>query len=386
VTGRGLAIVVLAWLAGWCGAVAADDLADQSAFTAASQLLGAGDVVGARARFEAIAASDPHGRWADDALAEAAGIAERQGDLTAARRMWQAIVRDFPDGRVARRAQSRLVEMSAVGGVDGRWDAIAAEYERLQWSAAQAEDPHAALSAVATLLTDHRDFPPWFVAALWLGESWQRIGERDRAHRWLVLASAAARDPAERFRVQLAQAALLADRGDLIGARRMVAAAVPPDAIATTVQRDAIGQLDRRRLRHRLHLAAFAAMGAVLVIAGFALWRRPRSWRTAVRSLWPPPLEVVYLAPIAVVFAVVAETGNSIAARAVDHIVVGAIAITWLSGAVARAATERRRWWAVAAQVAVVTIAVIALAWTAVASDQLIELLLETWRNGHDLR
>ena len=88
-----------------CAAAAAHADPAEDAFRAASQKLADGDVAGAQQAFEATAALDPRGPWADDALAEAAGAAERLGDLEAARRLWRRVVDEFPDSRQSRRAR-----------------------------------------------------------------------------------------------------------------------------------------------------------------------------------------------------------------------------------------------------------------------------------------
>ncbi|MBZ0234257.1 MAG: hypothetical protein K8M05_18145, partial [Deltaproteobacteria bacterium] len=119
----------------------------------------------------------------------------------------------------------------------------------------------------------------------------------------------------------------------------------------------------------------------------FTLRRRAGSMRGAVRALWPPPLEVVYLVPVALVIGVVAEYGNLLAARAVQLVLFGALAITWLSGAGLELA---RRKGAIPVSVivlhaAVAALASIALVYSAVMHEQLIDVLIETWRRGHDM-
>jgi hypothetical protein len=94
-------------------------------------------------------------------------------------------------------------------------------------------------------------------------------------------------------------------------------------------------------------------------------------------------MEVVYLAPVAIGIALVARTGNPLAAAAVERILVGGVLVAWLGGAVARGPL------ALAARlgfVAAVTLAIAATAYLAVVDDQLLDLLLETWRSGHDMR
>lgn len=364
----------------------ADDAADQAAFAAATQQLGDGDLAGARAALEALAAASPTGRWADDALAEAAGIAEQQGDLAGARRLWQRIVDEHGDGRLARRATARLATLAAAGGADGTWDTVAAEHDRLVRAAAAAEDPHDALRALGALLEGNPRYPRAFAAALWLGEAWARIGERRLADTWLARAHAAAATGGDRFRAGLARAELLADRGDRAGARTLLQALAPADRLDERARADALADLDRSEGRARVGLVARGFLIAAAAAAALLLRRRTGSWRGAARALWPPPTAALFLAPVAAVLVVVAETGNPLAARAVELILLGGLALTWLSGALLRARRAPLTLPHLLLHLLAVLAAAAAIAWIAIVRDQLLDLLLETWRSGHDFR
>ena len=107
---------------------------------------------------------------------------------------------------------------------------------------------------------------------------------------------------------------------------------------------------------------------------------------------WPlvsPPAayedEVAYLLPIAAAMTFVAETGNPLAARAAEIILLGALAIGWISGAVVRAAPGGRVLGR-ALHLAVVIAATAAVIYLTVIREGLIDLLVETWRHGHEGR
>jgi len=364
-----------------------DEAAQEAAFAAATRKLGEGDLVGARAALEALAASAPDGRWADDALGEAASIAERQGDLAGARALWKQLLERHPDSRLARRATARLAELTAAGGSDGRWDAAAAEHDRLVRAAAGAADPQPHLAALGVLLDRNRGYPRESAAALWLGDAWARIGAHGRALPWYERAEAAATSDLERFRAGLARAGLWTVTGEHDRAERQLRALVPPDDLARLALADALEDLDTARAHARWGLVARVTLAACALVALLTLWRRAGSLRGAVRALWPPPLEVVYLVPVALVLGVVAESGNLLAARAAQLVLAGAVAITWLSGAGLELA---RRKGAIPARVIVLhagvaALATIALVYSAVMHEQLIEVLIETWRRGHDM-
>lgn len=367
------------------GVARADDASDEAAFTAAAQQVAQGDAVGARAAFEALAARAPTGRWADDALAEAAALAEQAGALADARALWGRIVREHGDGRLARRAQARLDALVAAGGRDGRFDAVAATHERLLREAAGAEDPHGALRELGALLDAHLDYPRWFTAAQWLAEAWARIAEHRLAATWIARAVAAAPGPRERFRAELAWARLDADRGAVAAGLARAEALVPPDATAASARAELIDELRWRQQRAALRWVAAAALLVLAAITLVVLRRARGSWRGAWRALWPPPIEVVYLVPVAAGIALVAHGGNPLAARAVRDVAIGAVLVAWGAGAVARA-WARPRWWAALGFVAAVVVAIAAVAWLAVVDEQLLDLLIETWRSGHDGR
>lgn len=370
----------------YVAAAHADDAADQAAFAAATQRLGDGDLAGARAGLEALAAAAPDGRWADDALAEAAGIAEQQGDLAGARRLWKRVVDEHPDGRLARRAAARLATLIEAGGADGAWDAVAAEHDRLVRAASAAEDPHASLHALAAVLDRHPTYPRWFGAALWLGEAWARIAERGHAATWLDRAQRAAVAPGDRFRAALARADLHADGGDYAAAERLLRSIDQLDRLDGKARAQALADVARRRFRDRVGLVARVLLGLGVLAVAVLVRRRRGSWRGAARALWPPPLEVVYLAPVALGLVVVGERGNPLAARAIEVILVGGLGVAWLSGVVLRSRAARLTASALLLHVVAVLAALVAIVWIAVMHDQLLDLLIETWRSGHDAR
>lgn len=374
------ALVAAAVVLGLARSAGADDGADQQAFAAAAARLAAGDAAGARAGFEALAARAPSGVWADDALAEAAALAEVGGDRAAARALWARLVADHPHSRLARRAQARLDALAATGGDDGAFDRVAAEVERLLAAAAAADDPTAALTALGGVLDDHPGYPPWSRTALALGEAWSRIGSRARAATWLAQARARATSPAEAFRAELALARLAADRGDLDGARGRLRALVPPDPVAAAARDEALADLARRQTRRTLGAVARGVLLALAALAAVILWRRRRAGGR--RLLWPPPVEVIYQAPVALGLIVVAEAGNPLAAAAVLRLSLGALVITWVTAAVARA-LGRPPLGIRLAVLAAVGLAVVAWVWRVLDDDALLELLIETWRRGH---
>jgi hypothetical protein len=363
-----------------------DDARQEAAFAEATRKLGEGDLGGARTALEALANEAPDGRWADDAIAEAAAIAERQGDLAGARALWKRLLDHYPDSRLARRATARLEELTAVGGAEGRWDATAAEHDRIVRAAAGAEDPQPHLEALGALLDKSRGYPRWSAAALWLGDAWARLGAHRRALAWYEKSDAAATTELEHFRAGLAQAELFSTMGDHDRAERTLRGLHPPDDLARMAIADAIADNDTARTRARWAVIARIVLGACFLLAIVTLRRRAGSFGGAARALWPPPLEVIYLVPVALVLGIVANTGNLLAGRAVQLILVGAVAITWLSGSSLQLARAEDRSKSAIAHALVAAVATLALVYAAVMREQLLDVLVETWRRGHDMR
>jgi hypothetical protein len=99
---------------------------------------------------------------------------------------------------------------------------------------------------------------------------------------------------------------------------------------------------------------------------------------------------------VALLLEIIARTGNLMAARAVDLILLGAVGISWLSGTAmalgqsrARAqpgSTDPRGLAVVLGHILVVELAVGSLIYVAVMHEQLLDLLAETWHHGHDMK
>ncbi|MEZ4400216.1 MAG: hypothetical protein R3B06_09365 [Kofleriaceae bacterium] len=385
---RALVLAVVAVVVVTAGAARAQpavDGDDGAAFAAASALLGQGDAAAARAGFEAVAQRWPDGRWADDALAEAATLAEQAGDLAGARALWGRIVQDHGAGRLARRAQARLGLLTEAGGTDGQFDRVAADHDRLVAAAARAEDPHPALTQLGALLDANPAYPRRHAAALWLGEAYVQQGDLAPAARWLAVARAAAATPRERFRAELELAKLPAERGDLTSARAALEALDAPDAIAQAARTEALAKIEGRLRRRWIGRAAWLAL-AVLALGAAAIVRRQAgSARAALAALWPPPIELGYLLPVVALLVGAAWAGNALVRDGVIRLAAGSFFVVWGAGALAGAVTPRG-WRGRVAFAAGVVIATAAVAWIAVADDTLLDLLLETWRSGHDLR
>jgi len=383
VSGRAAAALALIALVALPAArVAAQDDAAGVAFRAASQQLAAGDLEGAQAAFEAVNAMDPRGPWADDALSEAAEIAERRNDLATARRLWRRVVDEYPSSRQVRRARVRVAALEHAIGAGGQWLAVAQEHERILAAAVTKSDPTHEVHALTELLDAHPGYPRAHEARMWIGNTWLRLGFPRRAAIAYRDARAVAADGDERWRAGKALADALRAGGNLDAAEREYRALLgTADPLSDRVVAGELEQVDTLRARARLTVLAWIALAGALGFLLVHAWRAAGGVRAAARALARPPLEVWYFLPPAAVLFAVALTGNYLIARAVRSILVGGLAITWLTGA-SLAAARPRRATVVAAHVGAALIAVAAVCYLAIVGDQLIDLLRETWQHG----
>lgn len=359
------------------------------AFRAATRLVADGDHAAAQAAFEAVVALDPAGPWADDALAEAAGAAERRGALDDARRLWRRVLAEHPSSRQSRRARARVAALEQAIGPGGEWLAVAEAHERIVRGATGEQDPRGAIAALEALVAAHPGYPRAHAARIWIGEAWLRAGFPGRAAQVFRDARARATAPADRWRAGKALGDALAASGDLDAAEAQYRAMIGEgDALADGALAGALDEVATMRLRAHLVIAAWAALAlALALLAAHLLWTT-RDVRAAARALVRPPLEVWFFLPVAAMILFAALSGNFLVERAVRVILIGGLAVTWLSGTSLEVARARGRLRAVSVVVhlAAIVIAVAAIGYLAVMNDRLIDMLRETWSHGHEGR
>jgi tetratricopeptide (TPR) repeat protein len=354
-------------------------------FRAATARQLAGDLAGAATDFEALATELPGSAWADDALVEAARLADRLGDLPRARRAAEAAIAIVPGSRAARWARGFVAELDARTG-DGRWSEVAAAEKALVAAVGRHGDPDPHLDRLEALLVASPGYPRAAQARIWLGDRWAQQGEWPHALALYTDAIAAATEPAvgRRATARRIEALAALDR-HAEAARALGAFAADPAADPAAVRRVS-ALVDTQRDRHRLRIAAWIALG-VLVVAGLAvLARTSGSARAALRALLRPPVEVLFAVPVVAVVIAVSATSNDLVGRAIAWIGVGGLAIAWLSGTTLATAARRAPLRAprVAAHVAATVLAVLALVYLSIVDDRLIDMVLETWAHGPD--
>jgi tetratricopeptide (TPR) repeat protein len=373
-----LAIVVLVAAA---GRAAADPVEDR--FNAAANLLAEEKYEEAARALEALAGEVPDHRLAPEALFTAAEIREEQlADPAAALALYRKLEATYPDSRPALAASRRA---GALGEKIGEQQEGLEPQRRFSQIREQFPDRSEAESIKLTeqLL---REFPDWVGApsvALWLAEVDLRAGRNDSAMRRYAAAADRYPHSEARFDALLGAGDAALGLGRYSEAESFYRRLEPAgDPSRETLKREALRQLDRMRGRSRLGwLASLLATVALLGLAG-SLLLATRSPRRAARSLWPPPAEVLYLAPVAAILSAVSHTGYQGLGQSVTCVSLAGVVVAWLSGAGLAARPPERRLGAALCHGLAAIVVVLAVTYLALLRFELLDAVIDTLRYG----
>ena len=347
---------------------APDDQAVRAVFDRAMEQLGTKDAAQATAALQDLALRHPHSELAPEALfAAAQQLEEQQGQPAVALRLYQQVVAGYPESRLLRRAESRIAQLS-VSLQSGESKLVRFQTilrttsdksleRQTQLLALLSEQPQFALAdQVMYLLLD---------GAIRRGAPDSEIASR---HQQLVT-----KFPASDFcaRGQQAYAEQLVRSGQYSDARRIyIQLAGRSEPLWQKTATDglvALADAERRRL-----IAALGGLTLLAATVGIALRRR--------KELWPPPLEVAYYLPVGLFFVLVASIIQGAQfARPLLVLLVGGVVLCWLSAAAARSGKRPSSlllgtlWRGGLAAL---------LCYLAIERQGLLELVLETLRNG----
>jgi hypothetical protein len=318
-----------------------------------------------------------------DALFAAARACEdRLFDPGRAAAMYERVVVEHPAARSASMAARRVAALRELLGPRGEGAVQAAALARLIASADGL--------AVAAVIARGKSlaegaWPGAPTAALWLAD-WLR-----RTHRLVEAQAQYAVVVARWPTLPQGEAALRGGAGCAIEARNWglaeaLANRLPAaDAAARRVREELLASVAQGRRRSRWYVAAWIAIaGALMALVASlaeAVARRPRGAR---RAALRPPVEVVFLAPVALVLVGVAFTAHRLIAPAVAAIAAGGLALSWLSGAALEAlgAGGRGHKARSIAQVVVCLVGVAGVVYVALTREDLLETMIETVRFG----
>lgn len=360
---------------------------DAAAFERATAHLAAGDPGRAAAALVELAERAPESPQADDALFLAAELHEDElGDPGRALALYRQLLARYPDSRVALAASRRAEALAGAIEPGGEGDQALARWRALLAGFADRGADAAIRDAEALL----RDYPDWAGRPrvhLWLGQVHQREGRLGAAAR--ELAAARAGDDADvAFEATLAavEVALLAR--DFAAADRILEEASASDPPRLRALEDARARVDLARARLRAARASLVGLAGIALLLAASLWRSAGGARPALRALRRPPVEAIYMAPLALLIFLLALTDHESAAPTVGLICGGGLALTWLSGAGLRAARDapvRPRRWLALAHAVLTASGIAALVYLALYRNDLLDLVTSTLRFGPDL-
>jgi len=379
----GVAVVVAALIAAISRPAAAADSLEER-FAAAANLLAEERFAAAAAEFEALARAAPDHALAPEALFAAGEIYEEKlADPARALALYGELGRRYPDNRrtlAASRRASALVEQTGSSA-----EGLAAQQRFLairQGYAARSEAESFAMAEA--LVRDHPDWPGAPAVALWLAGLDARAGRYEAALRRYLAA-------AERYAAPEARFDALRGAGDMAlalhrfdEAERHYRALDPRgDPGRAAAIADALTGIREARGRwHWLWLSLIASTAGFLALIVSLAAGRPRA---SLRALWPPPSEVLYLAPVAVVLSAVAYTDYPGLGPAVTAVSAGGVAATWLSGAGLtrwrRLGARPRRALAIGHALAA-GLAILGLVYAALYAADLLDAVVDTLRHG----
>lgn len=347
------------------------------------QRLGAadrGDVERAVQTIENAPADTP---YLDEALREAARACEDVlADPARALALYERILREFPHGSASRTARVRARMLRDRVGEGNAYAKPAAELARLINEADRL--PHADVVARADALSAAA-WPGAPDAALFLAEWLVRIGELDDAQRrfaavetkWPGTQQAAA---AHRGGASTAILAHAWDRAE------QLAQSIPIIDEADRALRDELlERIDRgRRLDFWYRVSWIALVVSVVGLIASLVEAALRGGRR--RPSFKPPVEVLYLLPVGVVLVGVALTTHRAIAPAVCILLIGGLALAWVSGITLELLRIHARPIGLRAtlNVALCLTAVAALVYITLTHGDLLEMMIETVKFGPD--
>jgi hypothetical protein len=313
---------------------------------------------------------------ADVLFAAGRACEDRLLDPPRALALYERILREMPDASVAIAAERRVEMLRAVRGHEGLSLELAQVIAHAdQW------DPLAIWVRAEALSRAHWPGAP--DAALWLGD-WLCRTRRFAAaqHRYAIIREHW--PESEQARLALRNAAGCAlDSHDHALAAKLANELPADDEVDAAVKADLLAAAHRGRTREAFYLGSWIALVlAILLLLGSLAEAIVRGGRR--RPSWRPPIEVLFLAPLAVIIVGVAFSTQRTIAPAVARISALGLVFAWVSGITldllrARGRSVRAR---AIVHIGICAIGVLAIGYIAVTRDGLVDMLADTMRYG----
>jgi hypothetical protein len=295
---------------------------------------------------------------------------ERLADPARAARLFAQVAEKYPSSRLARRARARadFLEGSLKSGAGPL-----VEYQEIINGAAR-RTPDESIARMEKLLTAHRDFTLGDRALYWLGGAladqrrgadalarYQELERRFPSSEWAV-------------RAKKSRGELLLRSGKLTDARALFEElARSGDPLARALAEEGL-QITRSSIRRRALAWACGIYLALFLIGHVVLlWGKRKQLKL--------PGEVLFYVPIAAIFSIAAATENRSIGWATFAIAVGGAAIVYATTS-SFSVRDRITFGRGALSVALAAAAVFAVVFLAIQSNQLTDLVIETFRMG----
>ncbi len=294
--------------------------------------------------------------------------------------LYERILRETPDARVASAAERRAEHLRGELGAGGEHAAQAAALAKLV-AEADRSDPERVIADGDALIA--AAWPGAPDAALWLAEWLRRHARYADADARYQLVIARWPDAPQARLARRGAAGCALDAHDWDRAEALARGLPVADPADRGTRDELVAAAASGRWRDRIYTGAWLglalSLAALLASLGEAILRGGRRWPNA-----RPPIEVMFLSPIAALLVAVSFTAHRAIAPAVLRISLVGIALAWLSGSALDLLRARGR--AVRARslghVAACIVGVVAIGYIAITRDGLLDLLVETVKFG----
>ncbi len=320
----------------------------------------------------------------DDALFLAATLSEEKlGQPAQARTLYQELLQNFPDSRVALAAARRLASLDQLIGPMGEGaEALAAFQDlRLRYPIRGGKE---SLALARQLLVEHGQWTGAYRIRLWMAENLRRLGDFESAAPLFEQVRTSSAPAPALVQATLGAADVEILRGNFWRATQLLDA-LAAEASLTPSEILALEELRARRAlgasRARWVIASYLLIAGMLLLLLAAARRSAESWSSFWRALRTPPLEVVYMVPVALLFTAMALAGHEELGPAVAIISGGGVLISWLAANALRSAKKLNRPRAFFCATAATT-ATLGLCYLALHRAQLLDLLNTTLAFG----
>ncbi len=292
---------------------ASDDraMSVEARFDLATQAIAEGQIQRATRMLEQLVDDAPTHQLADDALFTAARLHEER--LHAPKRalaLYQRLLSLYPDSRTARAASRRVTAMRASMTPEGGGSAALARFGEIVQNF-NPERENEAIVAAESLLNEYPSWQGRSRLLLWLAQVHRRAGRHELALERYLQAAEQAEDTDNGFPAWHGAG----DMAVLVGQFQLAESyynklSTFEDPEKYHIAQRALEDLAHSRSRARLFDIAIFVLIAVLVCLVASLRIACGGWWAGIRGLWPPPMEAVFMAPIAILLPVSSYTGH----------------------------------------------------------------------------